>query len=68
MFVHVFSEGSPVIALPKLKANITGASLIDVTTVEYVETKTGTLVKLPDKGRDSIDTVVVLQFDGQPVL
>ena len=65
MYLHVFSEGGPVIALPNMKATIISAALIDGTEVEYISTKLGTLMKLPEKGRDSIDTVVVLKFDRQ---
>jgi len=68
LYVHVLSNTDPVIALPKLKSSIKRASLIDGTPVSYESTDMGTLVRLPEKGRDPYDTVVVIECDGMPRL
>ena len=56
------------IALPGLDAQVTGASLLDGTSVEYVATGLGTILKLPEDRRDPCDTVVRLTFSGKPRL
>ena len=68
LYVHVLSATDPVIALPKLSANIQRASLINGTSVNYESTELGTFIKLPEQGRDRYDTVVVCEFDSEPRL
>ncbi len=63
LYLHVFSEGGSVIALPKMKAVIKRAALIDGTEVEFLSTDIGTLVNLPENRRDPVDTIVVMEFD-----
>ncbi len=68
LYIHVLSTTDHVIALPKLSANIRKVSLIDGTGVDYESTELGTFIKLPERGRDLYDTVVVCEFDGVPGL
>ena len=63
VYVHVLAESAGSIALPKVNASVKSAALIDGTAVEYDSTPLGTVLKLPEKGRDPYDTVVVLRFD-----
>ncbi|MFC1606477.1 alpha-L-fucosidase [Candidatus Latescibacterota bacterium] len=66
VYVHVLTDTDRIIALPRLKAAVTSARLMNGIPVEYAASSMGTLIQLPQEGRDPHDTVVVLQFDGTP--
>lgn len=60
IYLHVMSDTDTVIALPPVKGKITGMKLLSGGAVEYQSTPMGTIVKLPETGRDPYDTVIVV--------
>ena len=68
LYLHIFESGDDEIALPPLAVRITGASLLDGTRLRFETTALGTVVTMPDRGREEIDTVVKLTCDGVPAL
>ncbi|HDY86568.1 MAG TPA: alpha-L-fucosidase, partial [bacterium] len=61
IYLHVLSVSDNVIAVPDLSKTISSMTLFDGTKVEYEDTKFGLIIKLPDKGRDPYDTVIVVK-------
>ena len=61
VYLHVLSDTDKVIAVPAFGKTITGAKLLNGTKVEFASTRIGTMVKLPETGRDPYDTVVALK-------
>jgi alpha-L-fucosidase len=68
VYVHVLSENTRNIGLPAMNTVMRKVSLLDGTPVEYSSTKTGTVVKLPESGKDSIDTIIKIEYAGEPKL
>jgi alpha-L-fucosidase len=61
VYLHVLSPAEKVVALPDFGKKIVGARLLlGGAKVEFAATGLGTIVKLPETGRDEYDTVVVL--------
>ena len=60
VYLHVLSDTDTVIAVPAFGKTITGAKLLNGTKVEFITNKMGTMVKLPETGRDQYDTVIAL--------
>ncbi len=63
VYLHVLSDTDSVIALPSFGKDIKTAALLNGTAVEFVKTKFGTIIKIPEKERDSYDTVILLKFN-----
>lgn len=60
VFLHVFTGDT--VAIPKLKSPAAKAYLMNGSPVEFISNDTGTIVRLPETGRDPVDTVVVLEL------
>ena len=61
VFLHVLADADRIIALPDFGKKIATITLLDGTPVEYEKTRLGLLIKLPEKGRDPYDTVLVVK-------
>jgi len=59
VYLHVL-EPDQVIAVSGLGGTITGMKLLSGAKVDYQSTPVGTIVKLPDAGRDPNDTVIAV--------
>jgi alpha-L-fucosidase len=60
VYLHVLTDTDTVIAVPGLGGNITGMKLLSGAKVEYQTTPVGTIVRMPDTGRDPNDTVIAV--------
>jgi len=60
VYLHVFSESDKLIGIPELAGSIKSAKLLNGKNIEFSQTKVGTLIKLPQTGRDPYDMVIVL--------
>lgn len=60
VYLHVLSDTDEVIAVPGLGGKIADMKLLNGTKIKYEETSVGTIVKLPETGRDPDDTVIVV--------
>jgi hypothetical protein len=54
----VLADADKVIAVPNLDGPIKSAKLLNGAAVDFTATKLGTIVVVPDKGRDPNDTVI----------
>ncbi len=61
VYLHILKLEDDVLALPQGPRKFTRFTRLDGKAVEHLETKWGTLVRLPLDSRDPYDTVVVLQ-------
>lgn len=61
VYLHVLAESDSVIAVPDLGRKIGSISLLDGSKVDFQTTNIGTIVKVPSKGRDAYDTVLVVK-------
>jgi alpha-L-fucosidase len=61
VYLHILSSSEKAVAVPDLGKKITGAALLNGAKVEFALTGLGTIVKLPDSGKDPNDTVVALR-------
>ena len=60
VYLHVLSAAEKAVAVPDFGKKIKGASLLNGTKVEFASTGLGTIVRLPETGRDPFDTIVAL--------
>jgi alpha-L-fucosidase len=61
IYVHVLNWTAPLLALPPIPGNITGAaSLRDGSSLEVTQSANGVILKLPPAKADEPDRVVVL--------
>jgi alpha-L-fucosidase len=61
VYLHILKLEDDVLALPQGPRKFTRFTRLDGKAVEHLETKWGTLLRLPPDSRDPYDTVVVLQ-------
>jgi alpha-L-fucosidase len=60
VYLHVLSDTDEVIAVPGLGGKIADMKLLNGSKIKYEETSVGTIVRLPETGRDPDDTVIVV--------
>lgn len=60
VFVHVLHESDTVVALSDFGRRTAKASLLTGEALDFESTSLGTIIRLPEAGRDPFDTVVVL--------
>lgn len=58
LYIHVLDDAATAVALPSFGTRIVSASLLDGSPVRFAETPLGTVIRLPDRGRDPHDTVI----------
>jgi len=63
VYLHVFSETDVLIAVPDMEGKVQSAKLLSGPKVEFSPAKIGTIIKIPDSGRNPYDTVVVLTIE-----
>jgi len=64
VYLHVLSSDDQYIALPNIDGKIKGMKrLVGNEPVEYSQSKTGIIVKVPKENRDEYDTVIVVSMD-----
>jgi alpha-L-fucosidase len=61
VYLHVLSDTDKVIAVPDFGKVVTSITLMDGAAVQFDTTPLGYIVKMPDKGRDPYDTVLVVK-------
>lgn len=59
IFVHILDKSVELIGLPDVNVQVKSANMLDGSPVEFAQTSSGIIIKVPDK-KDSIDTIVVL--------
>lgn len=60
VYLHVLTDTDAVIAVPDLGGAVAGMKLLTGGTVQFQSTSVGTIVKLPETGRDPYDTVIAV--------
>lgn len=60
VYLHVLSDTDRLIAVPDFGEDVLDAKLLNGEKVEYISTRMGLMMKLPETGRDPYDTVIVL--------
>ncbi|MHB9028904.1 MAG: alpha-L-fucosidase [Candidatus Latescibacterota bacterium] len=60
VYLHVLTDTDAVVAVPDFGKKVRAARLLSGAKVEFASIGLGTMVKLPEAGRDSYDTIVVL--------
>ncbi len=61
VYLHVLDTSNSVIAVPDFGKKIHQVTLLDGTGLEFEKTNLGYSIKLPEKGRDPYDTIVVVR-------
>jgi alpha-L-fucosidase len=63
LYIHILDWQDPAILLPALPRRIVAAHYLkDGSRADYQELGSGVLVKIPERARDDIDTIVVLEL------
>lgn len=60
VYLHILSDKEKAVAVPDFGREVNGARLLSGAAVQFAQTKLGTIVKLPETGRDEYDTIVAL--------
>lgn len=60
VYLHILSDTEKTVAIPDFGREVNGARLLSGAAVQFAQTKLGTIVKLPETGRDEYDTIVAL--------
>ena len=61
VYLHVLAETDDVIAVPDIGKKVSSVTMLDGTAVRFEKTALGLIIRLPDKGRDPYDTVLVVK-------
>jgi len=63
IYLHVFAWRDGAVLLPPIGPKVTGARVLGGGKAEVEQTDAGLTVRVPEAGRDPIDTVIVLDLD-----
>ncbi len=61
IYLHVLEDADNIVSIPPVGLRITSMTLIGGTPVEYETMSLGTIIKLPYRGEDVFDTIVVVK-------